>query len=78
MLGLVRQKYVNIPIADGEITLDGAELRSEAQAEKEKLMDQLQQMLEAAGKFNQMEKAAQMSEQMGEVLKRAPLLIYVG
>lgn len=78
MLGLVRQKYVNVPLGDGEITLDGAELRAEAQQEKDKLMTQLSEMLEAAGKFNQMEKAAQMSEQMQETLKRVPVCIYVG
>jgi hypothetical protein len=78
MLGLVRQKYVNVPLGDGEITLDGAELRAEAQQEKEKLVTQLQEMLEAAGKFNQMSKAAEMAEQMQETLKKTATFIYVG
>jgi hypothetical protein len=78
ILGAIRQKYQTMPIPGGEVTLDGAELRSEAQQEKERLLDNLTQLLEAAGKFNQMEKQAQMAEQLQESLKRVPLLIYIG
>lgn len=78
ILGAIRQKVQTIPIPGGEITLDGAELRSEAQQEKERLLDTLKEMLEAAGRFNQMEKQAQMSEQIQEAMKRVPLLIYIG
>lgn len=78
ILGAIRQKYQTIPIPGGEVTLDGAELRSEAQQEKERLVDTLREMLEASGKFNQMEKQAQMSEQIQEAMKRVPLLIYIG
>jgi len=76
VLGSIRQKVQTIPIPGAEITLDGAELRSEAQQEKQTLIDNLKEMLEAAGKFNQMEKQAAMAEQLQEVLKRIPLLIY--
>ena len=78
ILGAVRQKHQVIPIPGGEITLDGAELRAEAQQTKERLIDTLKEQLEAAGKFNQMEKQAQMSEQLNQTLKGVPLLIYVG
>lgn len=78
MLGSIRQKYQTMPIPGGEVTLDGAELRSEAQQIKERLMDTLKEMLDAAGKFNQMEKQAQMAEQIQESLKRVPTLIYIG
>lgn len=78
ILGAIRQKYQTVPIPGGEVTLDGAELRSEAQQEKERLVDTLKEMLEAAGKFNQMEKQAQMAEQLQESLKRVPLFIYIG
>jgi len=78
ILGAIRQKYQTVPIPGGEVTLDGAELRSEAQQEKERLIDTLKEMLEAAGKFNQMEKQAQMAEQLQESLKRVPLFIYIG
>ena len=78
ILGCIRQKVQTIPIPGGEITLDGAELRSEAQQEKQALLDNLKEMLEAAGKFAQMEKQAAMAEQLQETLKRIPMVIYVG
>jgi hypothetical protein len=78
ILGSIRQKHQVIPIAGGEITLDGAELRAEAQETKTRLIDTLKEQLEAAGKFNQMEKQAQMSEQLQNTLKGVPLYIYVG
>ena len=78
ILGAIRQKHQTIPIPGGEITLDGAELRAEAQQEKQALLDGLKELLEASGKFSQMEKQAQMAEQLQESLKRVPLLIYIG
>jgi len=78
ILGAIRQKHQTIPIPGGEVTLDGAELRSEAQQEKERLLDSLKELLEASGKFNQMEKQAQMAEQLQESLKRVPMVIYIG
>jgi hypothetical protein len=78
ILGAIRQKYQTLPIPGGEVTLDGAELRSEAQQEKERLLDNLKEMLEAAGKFSQMEKQAQMSQQLQDSLRGVPMLIYIG
>lgn len=78
ILGAVRQKYQTIPIPGGDVTLDGAELRSEAQQEKQILIDTLKELLEAAGRFNQMDKQAQMAEQLQETLKRVPMVIYIG
>jgi len=78
ILGAIRQKHQTIPIPGGEVTLDGAELRSEAQQEKERLLDSLKEMLELSGRFSQIEKQAQMAEQLQESLKRVPLVIYVG
>jgi hypothetical protein len=78
ILGAIRQKMQTIPIPGGEITLDGAELRAEAAQSKERLVDDLKQMLEAAGKFAQMEKQAALNEQMQSSLKSIPTLIYIG
>lgn len=77
ILGAVRQKYQTIPIPGGETTLDGAELRSEAQQEKERLLDTLKEMLDAAGKFSQMEKQAALNQQLQDTLKSVPMLIYI-
>jgi len=78
ILGAIRQKMQTIPIPGGEITLDGAELRSDAQQVKERLLDILKEQLEAAGKYAQMEKQSQMNEQMQSILKSVPLYIYIG
>jgi hypothetical protein len=48
MLGAELDKNIRtIPIPGGEVSLDGAELRSEATAEKEALITQLRENLEA-------------------------------
>ena len=78
ILGAIRQKHQVIPIPGGEVTLDGAELRAEAQQTKERLIDDLKEMLTAAGKFGQMERQALMNQQIQDTLKGVPLLIYVG
>jgi len=78
ILGSIRQKHQTIPIPGGEITLDGAELRSDAQQTKERLMDNLKEMLEAAGKFAQAEKMSQFNEQLQITMKSIPLMIYIG
>jgi hypothetical protein len=77
-LGMIRQKYQTIPIPGGEVTLDGAELRSEAKEEKNKLIDDLNGMLEKASKTVQAEAKATEAEKLQDVLKRIPLKIYIG
>jgi hypothetical protein len=77
-LGRILQKYTSVPIPGGEVTLDGAELRSEATAEKEVLMTQLRENLEASGRAAQMDAKANEAEKIQETLRKTPLLIYIG
>ena len=77
-LGRILQKYTTVPIPGGEVTLDGAELRSEATAEKEVLMTQLRENLEASGRAAQMEAKATEADKIQETLRKTPLLIYIG
>jgi hypothetical protein len=77
-LGLIRQKYSTIPIPGGEVTLDGSELRSEASSEKETLITQLRENLEATSRKAQMEAKADETEKMTSIMKTVPLLIYIG
>ncbi len=77
-LGMIRQKYQQIPIPGGEVTLDGAELRNEAQQEKTDLITQLRENLEASGKKAQIEDRAREAEYLQDTLKRIPLFIYTG
>jgi hypothetical protein len=78
LLGSIRQKYQTIPIPGGEVTLDGAELRNEAQQEKTDLITQLKETLQLLSKQQQMENASLQSEYLQTALKRVPLFIYIG
>lgn len=78
ILGIIRQKYQSLPIPGGEVTLDGAELRNEAQQEKTDLITQLRESLDATSQKQQMENQALQAEQMQETLKRVPMFIYIG
>jgi hypothetical protein len=78
LLGAVRQKYQTIPIPGGEVTLDGAELRSEAREEKDKLVTELRENLAALAKTQQTEDIAKQAEQLNQTLKYVPLMIYIG
>jgi len=78
LLGSIRQKYQTIPIPGGEVTLDGAELRNEAQQEKAALLQELRETLDAVGKKQQMEDRAREAEYLQDTLKRVPLFLYVG
>jgi hypothetical protein len=77
-LGRILQKYSTIPIPGSEVTLDGGELRSEATAEKEVLMTQLRENLEAAGRAAQIEAKANEADKIQEMLRKTPLMIYIG
>jgi hypothetical protein len=78
LLGSIRQKYSTIPIPGAEVTLDGAELRQEASSEKEALITQLRENLEATGRKAQMELREAEAQQMQAVLQRVPMGIYIG
>jgi len=76
-LGAIRAKYSTVPIPGAEMTLDGAELRSEAVAEKEALISELRENLAATGKSSQIAQAAKESGEVLQTLKNVPLAIYV-
>lgn len=78
LLGGIRQKYQTIPIPGAEVTLDGAELRQEASAEKTDLVTQLRENLEASGRKAQMEMRAEEARQLQDTLRAVPLGIYIG
>jgi hypothetical protein len=78
VLGAIRQKYQTIPIPGAEVTLDGAELRQEAAAEKTDLITQLRENLEATGRKAQMELREAEAQQMQATLQKIPLGIYIG
>ena len=78
LLGAIREKYSSVPIPDGEIALDGAALRSEAQVEKDALVTQLRENLEEMSRKNVMENKTHESNHHQEMLRKVPLKLYVG
>lgn len=78
VLGMIRSKYSTIPIPGDEVTLDGAELRSEASQEKEQLIVELRENLEELSRKNQLEVRQQEVEAHQEMLRKIPLPIYIG
>ena len=78
LLGAIREKYSSVPIPDGEVSLDGAALRAEAQVEKDMLMTQLRENLEEMSRKNVMENKTHESNHHQEMLRKVPLKIYVG
>jgi len=78
LLGAIREKYSTVPIPDGDVTLDGAALRAEAQVEKDALITQLRENLEEMSRKNVMENKAHESTHHQEMLRKVPLKLYVG
>lgn len=78
LLGAIRQKYQTLPIPGAEVTLDGGELRQEAQQEKTDLITQLRENLEASGRKAQMEMRGAEAQQIQETLMKVPMGIYIG
>ena len=76
--GAIREKYSSIPIPDGEVSLDGAALRAEAQVEKDYLITQLRENLDEMSRKNVMENKAHESDHHQDMLRKVPLKIYVG
>jgi len=78
LLGIIRSKYGSVPIPNAEVNLDGDTLRSEASAEKEGLISQLREDLEAASRRNSMEADSEEATRLQEKLQKVPLPIFVG
>jgi len=78
LLGAIREKYSSVPIPDGEIALDGAALRSEAQVEKDALITQLRENLEELSRKNVMTNKNDEANHHQEMLRKVPLKLYVG
>jgi len=78
LLGAVRSKYSSIPIPNSEVTLDGSTLKAEAATEKEYLLAQLRETLEATSREKQLEMKRSEAENLQQSLNRIPLKIYIG
>ena len=77
MLASVRGKYSTVPIPGADVTTNASELRSEAAAEKQALVEELKVLLEEASRSKYMEREAAIAQQTQDILAKAPYPIYI-
>jgi hypothetical protein len=78
LLANIRGKYSTIPIPDSEVTLNADVLRSEAQNEKDSLIQQLQATLDEITRRKQLENQQAESNNIKDILTNVPTFIYIG
>lgn len=77
VLGYVRSKYSSIPIPDGEVTLNGAELVAAGKERQDALLQELKDILESMSYQAQLERKAAVADNLQKQLRFSPLKIYV-
>jgi hypothetical protein len=78
MLGHIRGKYQSLPIPNAEITLNGSDLVSAAQAEKEGLITEIKEILDTMSRQSQLERKQAESDAMLSQFNKIPMKIYIG
>ena len=78
ILGQVRGKFATIPIPGESVTLNGNELMSQAKEEQQQLRDKLMEILDQLTYTELTKTQNEASEAAANVLKNAPLPIFVG
>ena len=73
MLGLIRSKFSTVPIPGADLTLNGADLVSQAREDKNNLITQLKEMLETMTYDKLAETAALRAESVNKQLKFVPM-----
>lgn len=76
--GQIRSKMGNIPIPNGDLTLNGPELIQDARVEQDRLRDELKGMLEETTYDKLTTKQAEQAAALEQVFLRVPLGIYIG
>jgi len=78
MLGQVRSKFSTIPIPGESVTLNGADLLSQAKEEQEKLREELKTVLDELTYAKLAEKDAGVAESVNKTMASVPVPIFVG
>ena len=78
MLGYVRSKYSSIPIPNADVTLNGSDLISAGQSEKEGLITELKETLDTMSRQAQLERKQAEADAMQQQMNKIPLKIYIG
>jgi len=78
MLGFIRGKYSSLPIPNAEVTLNGSDLLSAGQTEKEALITELKDTLDTMSRQAQLERKQAESDALLQQMNKIPLKIYIG
>lgn len=78
MLGQVRGKYSTLPIPNSEITLNGADLIAQSNTDREALITELKETLDALSRQAQLERKQAEAESLQQQINKIPLAIYIG
>jgi hypothetical protein len=76
ILAYVRGKYSTVPVPGAEVTLNQADLLTDARAEKIALLEQLRAMLDQTSRKTQLEQQSNEADFMQKQLANVPLPIY--
>jgi hypothetical protein len=78
-MGYIRRKINSIPVPGGDsVTLDGADLVSDARSEMERLRSDLKELLEDMTYDKLAERESQKTQSLLDAMKQVPLKIFVG
>jgi hypothetical protein len=77
ILGYIRGKYASVPIADGEVTLNAADLLTAGKEEKDALTTELKELLDTMSKQAQLERKSAEAENLNNQLQWSPMKIYI-
>lgn len=78
MLGNVRGKYSQVPVPGAEVTLNGSDLVSRAQATQTSLREKLRQDLDDMTRKAQLERKQSENQSLNDTLGNIPMQIFVG
>lgn len=78
ILGVIRSKYSSIPYPQGQTSLDGDTLRSQATAQQQALIQQLKAILQQTSMSKLIQKKKDMAQNLQTINSKVPLRIYVG
>jgi len=78
LLGIIRSKYANMPLPNGEVSLDGEALKGEGREEKAAALEELKEFLESVSLAEGTRKEQEVADAQQAVLNKAPLKIYIG
>lgn len=77
ILGYIRGKYASVPIADGEVTLNSADLLTAGKEEKDGLVADFKEILDQMSRQTQLERKQAEAESLNSQLKWYPTKIYI-